>query len=148
MAVRLSAPRAGSPLPLGSSWYSFLLEAESTPEPNIPKIPRVNNSKKIRWARHVTWIWRILVRHSQKEKTHERLANGREFNTKTDLKIIGCEGVGWNHWHWIGQSGDRLWTFMFQNRCQIFKKDPTSWSWHTCAVWHAIQSFILKRLEW
>jgi hypothetical protein len=31
MAVRLSASRAGLPLPQEDSWYSFLLEAESTP---------------------------------------------------------------------------------------------------------------------
>jgi hypothetical protein len=32
MVVRLSAPRAGRPLsPQEDSWYSFLLEAESTP---------------------------------------------------------------------------------------------------------------------
>jgi hypothetical protein len=34
MAVRLSALRAGRPLPpQEDSWYSFLLEAESTPGP-------------------------------------------------------------------------------------------------------------------
>jgi hypothetical protein len=32
MAVRLSVPRAGRPLPQEDSWYSFLLEAESTPQ--------------------------------------------------------------------------------------------------------------------
>jgi hypothetical protein len=31
MAVRLSALLAGRPLPQEDSWYSFLLEAESTP---------------------------------------------------------------------------------------------------------------------
>jgi hypothetical protein len=33
MAVRLSALRAGRPLPKEDSWYSFLLEAELTPGP-------------------------------------------------------------------------------------------------------------------
>jgi hypothetical protein len=31
MALRLSALRAGHPLPQEDSWYSFLLEAESVP---------------------------------------------------------------------------------------------------------------------
>jgi hypothetical protein len=33
MAMRLSALRAGHPIPQEDSWYSFLLEAESTPGP-------------------------------------------------------------------------------------------------------------------
>jgi hypothetical protein len=42
MAARLSALRAGSTLPPGffifkNSWCSFLLEAESTPEPVRPE---------------------------------------------------------------------------------------------------------------
>jgi hypothetical protein len=42
MAVRLSALRAGRTLPPGffifkDSWYSFLLEAESTPGPVRPE---------------------------------------------------------------------------------------------------------------
>jgi hypothetical protein len=42
MAARLSAIRAGRTLPPGffilkDSWYSFLLEAESTPGPVLPE---------------------------------------------------------------------------------------------------------------
>jgi hypothetical protein len=42
MAARLSALRAGRTLPPGlfifkDSWYSFLLEAESTPGPVLPE---------------------------------------------------------------------------------------------------------------
>jgi hypothetical protein len=47
MAVRLSALRAGRPLTAGRSWYSFLLETESTPGSKCGWIRSIEKSNDI-----------------------------------------------------------------------------------------------------
>jgi hypothetical protein len=44
MAVRLSALRPGHPLLQEDSWYSFLLEVESNPEPELEGSDQLKNA--------------------------------------------------------------------------------------------------------
>jgi hypothetical protein len=54
MAVRLSAPRASRTYPQEDSWYSILLEAESTPGP--VQLEGLGQGPKVEAYRHGRFI--------------------------------------------------------------------------------------------
>jgi hypothetical protein len=75
MAVRLSALRAGRPLPKDYSWYSFLLQAESTPGAIIAaeKIRPIEKSNDLTGSRKERHYKITIIFHKEKEEQIEFL---------------------------------------------------------------------------